>query len=143
MILKSNGDVFLIEPENINIPYKLLKKSIGGGWMAFHSTTLDGIGLYCDDQGHRKGLPLNKNATRLYNSFGNQHPVVGDICLCKPVSGDSMTLSYSDYETVMKMIQHECLFREGNVYILKLGDIEEHTQVEDTKCTIKEFINLT
>jgi hypothetical protein len=103
MILKTDDTITKTEGE---ISYKSITNALDGGWMAIHPTGVDGIYMYVDDQGIRKELPLNKNATILYNvnTSAPFHPVQGNAILFRNINGDTMSLTEEQEDRVSKII---------------------------------------
>ena len=57
-----------------------LKAAIGGAWLRIVKTWDDRL-MVLDDEGKRKGLPVNEAATDLYQFAGD--PIVGDVLVCE------------------------------------------------------------
>jgi hypothetical protein len=85
-IHKADGTDVPIAPKNgTHFQLDELRAAIGGGYIE-HVTLADGRAMICDEEGHLKGLPLNKLASVLYYQAGGVPgcPVVGDVLVCDP-----------------------------------------------------------
>jgi hypothetical protein len=83
-IHKADGTDVPVQPKNgRDFDYRELRAAIGDGDIEI-VTLADGRLMVCDEDGHAKGLPLNKLATVLYYQAGGVPgcPVVGDVLIC-------------------------------------------------------------
>ena len=104
MILNTDNTITKTEGE---IPYKKIKKALNDGWFSIHPTGVDGIHMYVDDQGIQKDLPLNVNATTLYNLNTSMpfHPVLGNVVLFRNIEGDTFSLTEDQIDKVLKVLR--------------------------------------
>ena len=82
ILMKPSGEQILIYPNN-NKHYELreLQRLVGGGNVAFvesiacpHNSCL----MFVDEDGRMKGLPENKEATKLHQAGGGHNTIVGN-----------------------------------------------------------------
>jgi hypothetical protein len=75
-IIKSDGTVV----ENVGTSLKELQKAVGGYIEMVH--TWDNRWLIVNEEGKLMGLPVNEEATRLYE-YGDHDVIVGDVVVAE------------------------------------------------------------
>lgn len=82
--IDSNGTITPLELKSRALDLKLLNKLVGGHIEVVHpvpfgSALFDDVVILVDEDGIRKGRPVNVLASSLYNGFD---PILGDVVLC-------------------------------------------------------------
>lgn len=123
MIVTVDGEILDIDKfeSDGSIHHKVIKDAIGGGWLGAHVTVLPGrVFMYVDDDGIRKGLPYNQNASILY--MGSKEAVYGNAVFVR--QGD--------------LCEDFPLTEEQQNYIKTLLQVWKDTEGKDLKVTIKD-----
>ncbi len=106
MIIKTDGTVELIKDTDLNengtIKDGVIKKALDNAWLSLHSTTLPNIGMYVDDEGLFKKLPINYAATMIY---GTGQPVMGTAVLTKVKGEDDYPLTEDQIMKIKTLIE--------------------------------------
>ena len=80
----------------------MIKKALDNAWLSLHSTVIPDVGMYVDDEGLFKKLPVNTSATMVY---GTGHPVMGNVVFTRVKGGDDYPLTEDQINKIKTLIE--------------------------------------
>lgn len=100
VILRADGSKEVIDM-SLWRDYLSNMQSIVGGFIE-HVNTSIGADMWINEEGRLEGLPVNENATELYDPWANKEPIVGDVLLTNVDEGGE-TIGLTDHQVAFLM----------------------------------------